>query len=147
MLSLISITTTGILTSIHHIYRFEFTVLIPALIVVILPTILMGWFWKTSSKVALWLYGLFNALIIVWFGIVDGGLDHTLRAISEMVFIPLGISALVVDIRMLPPSELTGDFFYELTGILSFITSVFAAYYGYKFIQAVRRNNYEIGMM
>lgn len=135
-LSLISLTITGVLTSIHHLYRFEWDVFIPAMLVIFLPILFMRWFLHSGKRVALWLYGIFSALIIIWFGIIDGGVDHTLLAINEYVLVPLGIRSLSVDLRLLPPSALTGDFFYELTGILSFIASLFAAYYSYKFIRA-----------
>lgn len=135
-LSLISLTITGVLTSIHHLYRFEWDVFIPAMLVIFLPILFMRWFLHSGKRVALWLYGIFSALIIIWFGIIDGGVDHTLLAINEYVLMPLGIRSLSVDLRLLPPSALTGDFFYELTGILSFIASLFAAYYSYKFIRA-----------
>ncbi len=134
-LSLISLTITGILTSIHHLYRFEWDVFIPAMLVIFLPIVFMHWFLQSGKRVALWLYGVFSALIIIWFGIIDGGFDHTLRAINEYVLVPLGISSLSVDLRLLPPSALSGEFFYELTGILSFVASLFAAYYSYKFIR------------
>jgi hypothetical protein len=138
-LSLISLTITGILTSIHHFYRFKWEVFIPAMLVIFLPILFMRWYLQSGKRAALWLYGIFSTLIIIWFGIIDGGLDHTLLAINEYILIPLGISSLSVDLRLLPPSALSGEFFYELTGILSFIASLFAAYYSYKFIRAAVR--------
>ena len=38
--------------------------------------------------------------------------------------------------RVLPPTHLVGDFFYEATGILEFVVGAVAAYYAYRFLRA-----------
>ena len=38
--------------------------------------------------------------------------------------------------RVLPPTHLVGDFFYEATGILESVAGVVAAYYAYRFLRA-----------
>jgi len=96
-LSLLSVTITAIITSVHHLYRFGFVLIIPAVIVIFLPTVLLSWFRNTKNKMALLGYGLYNLLVIGWLGIVDGGLDHTVKALGGKM-----------DIRMLPPSDLVG---------------------------------------
>jgi hypothetical protein len=40
---------------------------------------------------------------------------------------------------LLPPASV--DIFYESTGVLTFIVSLFASYYGYKFIQGTWKND------
>jgi hypothetical protein len=40
---------------------------------------------------------------------------------------------------LLPPASV--DIFYESTGVPTFIVSLFAAYYGYKFIQGTGKND------
>lgn len=133
--SLVSLTVTSMFTAIHHLYRFGADFVIPALIIVLLPIALLYWFSRTQNYLALWAYGLLAASIIVGLGFIDGGLDHTLRAMNEILLMPLGLSV-VADFRVLPPSELVGDWFYEGTGILSFIASLFATYGSYSFILA-----------
>lgn len=137
-LSLWSITITGIFTSAHHLYRFGLSILIPALVVIFLPYILLHWFRDTENKITFYFYGLFNVFIIGALGFIDGGLDHGLRAFRRYFWAPLhgGVSPLqTVDFRLLPPTLLAGDPFYEITGLLSFVASIFSAYYLYKFMR------------
>src|SRR5262245_42969048 len=138
-LSLISITLTSIITAIHHIYRLGLDLLLPAAIIVLLPYVLMRWFKQTGNKAALWAYGLLTSLIVVWFGIIDGFLDHVMKALGlqNTTFLPGGEAEVVKTVFSLWSPE-AGYVFYEGTGILTFIASVFAVYYGYRFIQAQR---------
>jgi hypothetical protein len=138
-LSLISITLTATITSIHHIYRLGLGLLVPAIIVTLLPYILIRWFMHTGNKGALWAYGLLTSLIVVWFGIIDGFLDHVMKALGfqNTTFLPGGEAKVVKTVFSLWSPE-AGNFFYEWTGILTFIVGVFAVYYCYKFIQAQR---------
>lgn len=122
-LSVITITLTGILTSIHHLYRFGFEVIVPEAIVIALPYLLMRWFWRGGRWLAFAAYGIFSALIILWFGISDGLLDHTVKLLGG------------TPIHFLPEAPIVGDLLYETTGILTFVASVFAAYFLYKFIR------------
>src|SRR5215208_3113259 len=80
-LSLITITLTSIITSIHHIYRLGLGLLVPTIIVTLLPYVLMRWFTHTGNKGALWGYGLLTSLLFLWFGIIDGFLDHVIKAL------------------------------------------------------------------
>jgi hypothetical protein len=138
-LSLISITLTATITSIHHIYRLGLGLLVPTIIVTLLPYVLMRWFTHTGNKGALWAYGLLTSLIFVWFGIIDGFLDHVMKALGlqNTTFLPGGEAKIVKTVFSLWSPE-AGNLFYEWTGILTFITGVFAVYYCYKFIQAQR---------
>jgi hypothetical protein len=134
-LSLISISLTSIITSIHHIYRLGLGLLVPTIIVSLLPYVLMRWFTHTGQKGALWTYGLLTSLIFLWFGIIDGFLDHVMKALGfqNTTFLPGGDAEVVKTVFSLWSPE-AGNFFYEWTGILTFIVGVFAVYYGYKFI-------------
>jgi len=138
-MSLLSITLTSIITSIHHIYRLGFGLLVPTIIVTLLPYVLMRWFTHTGNKGVLWAYGLLTSLIFIWFGIIDGFLDHVMKALGfqNTTFLPGGDAEVVKTVFSLWSPE-AGHFFYEWTGILTFIVGVFAMYYGYKFIQVQR---------
>lgn len=137
-LSVITITVTAIITSVHHIYREGWMLLIPAALIVLLPYVLMRWFGASGSNFALSAYGLLNALIIVGLGIVDGFLDHVVNAFITLYSATSGEAADRLDraFRVLPQTPLVGDALYELTGILTFIGSMIAAYYWYRFMRA-----------
>ena len=104
----------------------------------------MLWFKRTGNKGALWAYGLLNAFAIVALGFVDGFLDHTVlfgRTLAYNVLLPLhGGDPKTVEkvFSLLPPAPV--DVFFESTGVLTFIVSLFALYYGYKFIQGTWKN-------
>ena len=137
-LSVISITVTAIITAVHHIYREGWVLLIPGALVVLLPLVLMRWFRASGSNLALSAYGVLNALIIVGLGIVDGFLDHVLNAFIVLFAATRGEAVDRLDraFRVLPQTPLVGDMLYELTGILTFVASMIAAYYWYRFMRA-----------
>jgi hypothetical protein len=138
-LSLASIMITAIFTAIHHVYRLGLGALIPFAIILVLPLLLMVRFRQTGNSTVLWSYGLFNGLIFLWFGFIDGFLDHVIKALGLPHFGLLpGSDELVVKTVFSPWSPEAGNLFYEGTGVLQFITSVFALYYCYRFIQANR---------
>jgi hypothetical protein len=141
-LSLLGLLATALFTAVHHLYRFGLPLLLPALVLVVLPIVLVFWADRTHSHVARGAYTLYGGLLIVWFGYIDGGLDHALRLINRVVLAPAfgGASPLGgLDFRLLPPSELAGDRFYEATGILAFIASTIATYYLGAFLRAALR--------
>jgi hypothetical protein len=137
-LSVISITVTAIITAVHHIYREGWVLLIPGALVVLLPLVLVRWFSASGSNIALSAYGVLNALIIVGLGIVDGFLDHVLNAFIVLFAATRGEAVDRLDraFRVLPQTPLVGDMLYELTGILTFVASMIAAYYWYRFMRA-----------
>src|SRR5436190_7069913 len=96
-LSLASITLTALITSIHHVYRLGFEVLVPFAIVALLPYLLMRWFKHTGNKAALWVYVLLTASIFLWFGFIDGFLDHVIKALGfqHITFLPGGEAQVV----------------------------------------------------
>ena len=66
-------------------------------------------------------------------------LKPNLKALGfqNTTFLPGGDAEVVKTVFSLWSPE-AGHFFYEWTGILTFIVGVFAMYYGYKFIQVQR---------
>jgi hypothetical protein len=137
-LSLLAITTTAIVTSVHHVYREGWELLVPSLLIVALPYLLIRWFRSTGSRTSLGIYGMFNAWLIASFGIVDGFLDHVVNAFVVLYAATSGqpVDRLERAFRVLPPTPLVGDVLYEGTGILTFVAGLVAAYYGYRFIRA-----------
>lgn len=137
-LSLISITLTAIITATHHVFRDGLGLLVPGGIIILLPYVLMRWLARTGSKWLVWIYGLYNVLIIVQLGVIDGLLDHVLKALgfSHLTFLPGGDAEVVKTVFSLWSPQ-AGNIFYEGTGILTFVGSVFAALYLYQFIRAL----------
>ncbi len=144
-MSLISITLMGIIATLHYVYSLGFYLLVPGGIATLLPHLVMLWFKRTGNKAALWAYGLLNALAIVALGFVDGFLDHTVlfgKTLAYNVLLPLhgGDPETVEKVfSLLPPAPV--DVFLESTGVLTFIASLFALYFGYKFIQGTWKND------
>jgi len=134
-LSLISITLTAIITSTHHVFRDGLGLLVPGGIIILLPYVLMRWFTQTGNKWPVWIYGLYNVLIIVQLGVIDGFLDHVLKALglSHLTFLPGGDAEVVQTVFSLWSPQ-AGNIFYEATGILTFVGSVFATLYLFQFI-------------
>ena len=145
-LSLVSITLTGIIATIHYVYKMGFSLLIPGVLIILLPSLLMLWFKHAGNKVALWAYGVLNAFVIIGLGFVDGFLDHTMlfsKSLAYNILLPLhGGNPKVVEqiFSLLPPAPV--DVFFESTGILTFIVSLFALYFGYKFIKGTWKNSF-----
>lgn len=137
-LSLLAITLTGIVTSVHHLYRLGLVFALPALVVTLGPLALIKWNQRSGSRRALRTYVGLNALIVTWFGLIDGFMDHVVKAFGRFILTPLlGRSkALEIGTSVLPHFE--GDLFYELTGILTFVASIFATYYGCRLIREAR---------
>ena len=138
-LSLISITLTAIITASHHIFRDGVGQVVLWIIIILLPYVLIRWFAHTGTKWAVALYGLYNILIIGGLGVVDGFLDHTLKALGfqHTTILPGGEAEVVKTVFSLW-SPAAGNSFYEGTGVLTFIGSVFATVYLYQFIRALR---------
>jgi hypothetical protein len=135
-LSLVSTVSTGILTSVHHVYDIGFGGIILALVVVALPMLSMRQFRQRGSKVALWVYRLLTAWLVFGFGLVDGLWNHIIRPLGFQLQALLsfhGGGTKAVE------KAVEWNFIYEGTGILTFVASMFAAYYGYKFIRTSRQ--------
>jgi hypothetical protein len=138
-LSLISATATTVLTSAHHIYRLGLGVVTPAIVGIALPFVLVRWSRSTRNHVPLAGYVLFNGLVFVWFGFIDGFLDHVLKAVGlqNSTFLPGGQEKVVATVFSLwSPSA--SNVFYEGTGILTFVASMVMTYYSYRLVRASR---------
>jgi hypothetical protein len=137
MKSLISISIAGILTTIHHVYRLGWGVLPMFLLVIVIPIGLLQLFrrYKYQNNWVLGMYGLFNFLIFLWFGFLDGFLDHVFKllGLNNITFLA-GSEAEIVETVFHLWSVDAGYWFYELTGAFTFIASLFALFFTTKFI-------------
>jgi deazaflavin-dependent oxidoreductase (nitroreductase family) len=139
-LSLVTLTAAAVVIGVHHVYREGLVLLVPFAILAALPYLLIRWFRASGSRPSLWSYGALSTVIILGFSFVDGFLDHVLNASLGLYASATGQEAdhLERAFRVLPPTHLVGDFFYEATGILEFVVGVVAAYYAYRFLRAAR---------
>lgn len=136
--SLISIITTAVFTSIHHFYEIGFPAVVLMLLFIVSPILLVQQFRNSGKRVFLWIYGLLSLWLVIGLGLVDGLFNHTAKLFSLQIhaFLALhGGGTKVVE------KTFEGNFIYEGTGVLTFIASMFAAYYGYKFIRTNMQYN------
>lgn len=136
-LPLISLTLTAAVASIHHVYRLGPGVLIPAAIITVLPYLLLRRYRSSGSRVALWGYASLAALIFLWFGLVDGFLDHVLKALGlqHTTLLPGGEATVVRTVYSLWSPD-ASNLFYEGTGVLEFVLSGIAIYHCYRLLRA-----------
>ena len=136
-LSLISITLMMFVTSVHHIFRLGYGLWIPTAILTALPYTLMRWYGSSRNTTILKAYSLLSALMFLWFGFIDGFLDHVFKAVGlqNTTFLPGG-EAEVVKTALALWSPAAGNIFYEGTGILTFVVGVFAMGYLIKMIRS-----------
>lgn len=139
-LALVSITTliaTLIATGIHHIFRLGPGLVVPTLIGIGLAIVLWMRYSRTGKVGFLIAYGAFTALVVFWFGILDGILDHVVKAmgLDNITFLPGGDAEVVATALHLWSQE-SSTAFYEGTGILSAILALPTAFAAGAFVYA-----------
>jgi hypothetical protein len=130
---LIATEALSLVTSIHHLDKLGILFLPVAVLLVGLPPLLMWWFLRQPSRAVRVTYGTLVALIIVGFGLQDGLWNHTVKMV---VFFLRGADR--AEMAGLPFPRV-GSVFYEVTGVLTFVAAIFAAYFGYQFISKTRK--------
>jgi len=128
--SLVSVEVLAVLTSVHHLDELGVVFLGPALIITILPLVLI-WQWiRKPSRPLLWAYGIYLAFMIIGFGLYDGLFNHTIKM---TVFFLHGAdrNLMRTSFPFFPP---VGSTFHEVTGVLTFVVALYAAYLGYRFL-------------
>lgn len=132
--SLWSVSATVILAAITHAYEFGTLAFVVGAIVIAALAALSGRIRRTGSRLALVAYGLLNLWIIGGFGIVGGLWNHTVKVVASAA----NGGALPASLQRLFMSPDLGSATYEAVGILTFITCVFAATFGYRLARTVR---------
>ena len=107
------------------VYRNNITVSLIDALAVAVPIVLWALHERTGKPVLLWAYGAYAALIVFWFGFLDGFLDHVAKAagMENTTFLPGGDEAIVGTAMQLWSQPATTAF-YEGTGILSAFLSL-----------------------
>jgi hypothetical protein len=130
------ITTMMMITSIHHIFRMGYGLVIPSIILTFLPYALMRWYASTKNTAVMKAYSFYSVLMFIWFGFMDGVLDHVLKVLGlqNLTFLAGG-EAEVVQTALSLWSPQAGNIFYEETGVLTAIAGFIAMYYLVRMIQ------------
>lgn len=128
LISMATLVATLVATGIHHIFRLGPALIVPTLIGITLAVGLWAFYTKTRRFGFLIGYGVVTALVVFWFGFLDGFLDHVAKAagLENVTFLP-GSEAEVVATAMQLWSQEASTAFYEGTGILSAILALLAA--------------------
>ncbi|HET6363917.1 MAG TPA: hypothetical protein VFG02_02610 [Nitrospirota bacterium] len=129
-LSLAAASSTIILASITHAYEFGHRAFIDGAFDIALLFGMSILYRRTNKKVFLVLYGLFNAGVVIGFGLLNGFWNHACKVFLYY----LHSNALPPFLAKLFTTPHIGSYYAEGAGVLTFVVSMFAAYYGYKFL-------------
>ena len=127
--SLLSVIVTAVLITVNHLYPLGTRALGLGAVLVVVPTGLLWWFRTTRSRVAFAGYLLMNLWIVVGFGVIKGLWKSAL---------PVFLGTLLASVSTSFPRPTLGPVPFELSGILTFIGSLFVLYYGYRLLRANR---------
>src|SRR5205809_6210673 len=125
--SLLSVIVTAVLITVNHLYPLGSGAFALGAVLVVVPTALLWWFRTTRSRVAVAGYLLMNLWIVVGCGLVRGLAQATL---------PVFLGTLAGSGSTSVPRPTLGPVPFELSGILTFIGSLFVLYYGYRLVRA-----------
>ena len=126
--SIASLTATLGATGVHHIVRLGAGLIVPTLIAIVLGIVLWALYSKTRRFALLAVYGVFAALVVFWFGFLDGFLDHVVKAagLDNITLLPGGEEDVVATAMQLWSQQATTAF-YEGTGILTAVLALLTA--------------------
>src|SRR5216117_512581 len=127
--SLLSVTVTAALITVNHLYPLGTRALGLGAVLVLVPTALLWWLRTTRSRVAFAGYLLMTLWIVIGFGLIKGLWKSTL---------PVFLGTLLASLSTSFPRPTLGPVPFELSGILTFIGSLFVLYFAYQLIQAKR---------
>src|SRR5213083_2449575 len=125
--SLLSVIVTAVLITVNHLYPLGTRALGLGALLVLVPTALLWWLRTTRSRVAFTGYLLMNLWIVIGFGLIKGLWKSTL---------PVFLGTLLASVSTSFPRPTLGPVPFELSGILTFIGSLFVLYYGYRLLRA-----------
>ncbi len=125
--SMISVLITVLLITTNHTYTLGLSALGLGAVLLLLPAAFLWWFKNTASRIALAGYMLANLWIVIGFGLMNGLWEVTLN---------LFLGSLLASVSTSFPKPTIGDFWFEASGILSFVGSLFVLYFAARLIQA-----------
>ncbi|MDP3208394.1 MAG: hypothetical protein Q8M65_04525 [Rhodoglobus sp.] len=122
--TLVSTTIATVATTVHHVFRLGPEVVLPGMLLIALPVLALLWIRARGSGIALGILGALVTLTFVWFGFVDGFLDHVFKAVGlpHVTLLPGGEAEVVETYYSLGGTD-TSAAFYEATGIVEALAS------------------------
>ena len=123
--SFASLVATLVATGIHHVFRLGPELILPVAIGIAIPIVLWTLHARTGKPALLWAYAAYAALVVFWFGFLDGFLDHVAKAagLDNITFLP-GSEEAIVGTAMHLWSQAASTAFYEGTGIISAVLAL-----------------------
>jgi ABC-type branched-subunit amino acid transport system substrate-binding protein len=121
-----SVMLTAVATTVNHAYTLGPVSLALGAVLLVVPASLLWRFRKTGSRVAFAGYLLMSLWIVAGFGLLKGLWGTTFR-----LFLGTLLSSLSTEF----PKPAVGGVGFELSGVLTFIGSLFVLYYAYKLLQ------------
>ena len=132
MLSILSVSMTAALAAFTHAYDFGGAALaVGGIAIVLLTTSGLG-YQRSGNRAWMLFYALLNLWIIVGFGIVGGFWNHAVKVVLCAVYggtLPSSLEAWFISLE-------PGTVVYEAAGILTFVGSMAAAVFGYRFVRS-----------
>jgi ABC-type branched-subunit amino acid transport system substrate-binding protein len=126
-LSLVSVLVTVFLITTNHTYSLDLSALGLGALLVAFSTAFLWWFRNTGTRIALAGYLAVNLWIVVGFGLLNGLWEVTLN---------LFLGSFLSSVSTSYPKPTIGDFWFEATGILSFVGSLFVLFFAVRLAQA-----------
>lgn len=136
-LSLLSTVITVLLATITHAYIFGYRAFVAGFAFIFLLTLLNIYYQRKKNTLSLLFISILNVIVVVGFGLINGFWNHTLKVALTYLHgghLPPVFTGLFQNPAM-------GTFFEEGIGILTFITSIFSAYYAFKLVRTAKTGN------
>jgi ABC-type branched-subunit amino acid transport system substrate-binding protein len=130
--SLISVVLTALAITVNHMFTLGIGALLLGAVLLGLSTALWASFRRTGGRTALVGYLLTNVWIVVGFGVFKGLWD---------IALPVFAGTLLSSMSTAYPQPVFGPFWFEISGIVMFIGSVFVLYYSAQMIPSNRRHH------
>ncbi len=131
-LSLVSVTLTAIAITVNHWYSLGSGAFILGAVLLIVPPTLWGLFQRTGNRTWFAAYLAVNAWIVVGFGFIKGFWDGGLR---------LFLGTFLSSHSTAFPKPTVGTAGFELSGLLTFIGSLFVLYYAHQLMETSHRRD------